>query len=217
VHPSIVDFAARALESEEIRLYQAQVTAKYQGITNYEQPMHTDRNHSWLPASGNPSWWYLETFLYLSDVDAGSAPTHLVPVPDSAGRSPTAPLFMPQQDPELYAKERPAPGVRGSLLAYRPDVFHRGVEMTEPGAARFLLNVSFKHAHQDWVGYHAPQSNSTSHETTVFIEGSTPRELALIGFPEPGHRIWDDEMLAATAERYPGLDLTPWRDAKRRA
>ncbi len=50
VHPSIVDFAVRALGSTDVRLYQAQVSAKYTGITNYEQPMHTDRNHSWLPA-----------------------------------------------------------------------------------------------------------------------------------------------------------------------
>ena len=27
---------------------------KYTGETNYEQPMHTDRNHSWLPAPSGP-------------------------------------------------------------------------------------------------------------------------------------------------------------------
>src|ERR1700722_9773839 len=36
VHPSIVDFARRALDTTDLRLYQAQVSAKYQGITNYE-------------------------------------------------------------------------------------------------------------------------------------------------------------------------------------
>jgi hypothetical protein len=49
VHPSIVDFAERALGSTDIRLYQAGASAKYAGVTNYEQPMHIDRNHSWLP------------------------------------------------------------------------------------------------------------------------------------------------------------------------
>ena len=117
---------------------------------------------------------------------------------------------MPNQDPELYAAERPAPGVRGSLLAYRPDVFHRGVEMTTPGATRFLLNLSFKRANQDWIGFHAPHARANSPHSVTFIEGSTPRELALLGFPEPGHPIWTDEMLALTAARYPGLDLTPW-------
>jgi hypothetical protein len=211
VHPSVIDFAERALQSVDLRLYQAQVAAKYQGITNYEQPMHTDRNHSWLPPATDPEWRHLETFLYLSDVDAGSAPTHLVPIPDARGRDTTAPLYMPAQDPELYAAERPASGVRGSLLAYRPDVFHRGVEMTDPGSARFLLNVSFKRATHDWVGFHSPQARANSMASVTFVEGSTPRELALLGFPEPGHPIWTDEMVALTAARYPGLDLTPWR------
>src|ERR1700681_4521255 len=34
VHPSLVDFASRALGPADIRLYQAQVSAKYTGITN---------------------------------------------------------------------------------------------------------------------------------------------------------------------------------------
>src|SRR5262249_24271945 len=46
---------------------------------------------------------------------------------------------------------RPATGVRGTLLTYRPDEFHRAVDLTAPGGARFLLNVSFKPAGQDWI------------------------------------------------------------------
>jgi hypothetical protein len=213
VHPAVVDFAERALASTDLRLYQAQVTAKYAGEANFEQPMHTDRNHSWVPARSEREWLHVETFLYLSDVDDGAAPTHLVRRGDSTGRSLVAPLFMPDRDPDLFAAEAPAPGVRGSLLAYRPDVFHRAVDMTGDGAARFLLNVSFKHAGQDWVGYHATQSRSTSPGWVRFVERSTPRELELFGFPPPGHAIWDEPLLDATAELYPRLDLTPWRSA----
>src|ERR1019366_3934340 len=50
VHESIVNFAERTLGTDDIRLYQAQASAKFAGVTNYEQPMHTDRNHSWIPA-----------------------------------------------------------------------------------------------------------------------------------------------------------------------
>jgi len=213
VQPAVVDFMTRALQSTDLRLYQAQCTAKYSGTTNFEQPMHTDRNHSWLPPRMEPPWWHVESFLYLSDVDAGTAPTHLVALADSTGRSPTVPLIWPPTDPDIYAAERPAAGPRGSLLVYRPDVFHRAVEMTAPDGARFLLNISYKIAGQDWIGFHVMQSRASSPHWTEFVEGSTARELDLFGFPPPGHPIWDAALLALTAERYPNLDLTPWRAA----
>jgi hypothetical protein len=217
VHPAIVDFMQRALQTSDLRLYQARSNAKYTGLTNYEQPMHTDRNHSFLPPLTQTPWLHVESFLYLSDVHEGTAPTHLVPLPDSVGHSPTEPLIMPDGDPAIYAAERSATGRRGSLLAYRPDVFHRGVDLTDPGGARFLLNVSFKHAGQDWVGYDSIQSRANSAAWDRFAEASTPEELALFGFPRPGHPIWDADMLAETALRYPKLDLTPWLEAAVRA
>ena len=178
------------MRSADIRLYQIHLSAKYAGETNYEQPMHTDRNHSWLPAIGAAPYRNLETFLYLSDVDAGSAPTHLVPRRDAGDRPTTVWGVMPQSDPELYAAEVPAPGVRGSLLAYRNDVFHRGVDVTRPDAARFLMALAFKRTGQDWIGYSSPQSHSTSPDWVRFAEASTPRELELFGFPPPGHEVW---------------------------
>lgn len=217
VHPAIVDFAERALDTTDLRMYQAHTSAKFTGETNYEQPMHTDRNHSWLPSPTSARWWHLETFLYLSDVDEGTAPTHLVSLSDSEGRDVTTPLLLPRAgpygDPEIYAAERSAPGIRGSLLAYRTEVFHRGVNITAPGAARFVLGVAFKVAGHDWIGYDSPQSRSTSLDWVAFAESCTPRELALFGFPPPGHPIWDHALIDATARRYPKLDLDPWREA----
>jgi len=210
VHPAIVDFMERALQTPDIRVYQTGLAAKYTGDADYEQPMHTDRNHSFLPASEGPPWWHVESFLYLSDIDDTSAPTHLVSRSDSVGRS-TNSIYMPDQDPELYASERGATGVRGSLIAYRNDVFHRGVDITKPGGSRFLFNVSYKVAGLDWIGFHAPQSNSTHPGWVQFVEGSTPRELELFGFPPPGHEVWTTALIDATALRYPKLDLEPWR------
>jgi len=213
VHRSIVDFAERALGTTDIRLYQAHASAKYSGLTNYEQPMHTDRNHSWLPALGDAPWWNLEGFLYLSDVTEDENPTRMVSVRDSATLTSPHPVILPGMDPELYGAERPAPGVRGSYLAYRSDVWHRGAPFGAPRTARFVVALAFKGAGQDWIGYDQQQSRSTGPEWTAFVEHSTPRELELFGFPPPGHLIWSEPLLERTALRYPKLDLSPWRDA----
>jgi len=215
VHPNLVDFIERALDSTDLRIYQTGISAKYTGITNYEQPMHTDRNHSWLPPVSEAPWWHVEGFLYLSDVSATGNPTHLVSVRDSVGRPTTVPLIMPDRDPDIYALEKGAAGVRGSFLAYRPDVFHRAVALSEPGGSRFLLNVSFRAAGQDWIGYSNTQSRATSPDWVLFVEGSTPRELELFGFPPPGHRIWSAALIEATQTLYPKLDLSPWTTALR--
>jgi hypothetical protein len=100
------------------------------------------------------------------------------------------------------------------LLAYRNDTFHRAVDMERPDGARFLLNVSFKRADVEWIGYHLPQSHAGDPAWTQFVEESTPRELALFGFPPPGHEVWTAAMLDLTQERYPNLDLAPWRAAR---
>jgi hypothetical protein len=213
VHPSVVDFAERALDTHDIREYQTHATAAYSGLVNYEQPMHIDRNHSWIPAGSEAPWWNLEGFLYLSDVTEADNPTRVVSVPDAAHVSEFTPILMPESDPELYRSEHRATGVRGSFLAYRSDVFHRGAPFGAAERARFMLALAFKRADQDWIGYNQAHSQSTDAEWTTFAEGSTPRDLELFGFPPPGHPIWTEGLLRTTALRYPNLDLTPWRSA----
>lgn len=213
VHRSIVNFAERALGSTEIRLYQAHASAKYSGLTNYEQPMHTDRNHSWLPAIGEAPWWNLEGFLYLSDVTDEENPTRMVSVRDTVGIKSPYPITLPKFDPEIYEQEVSAPGMRGSYLAYRSDVWHRGAAFGAARTARFVVALAFKRAGQDWIGYDQQQSRSTGPEWTTFVENSTPRELELFGFPPPGHQIWSKKLLDDTAVRYPKLDLSPWLQA----
>ncbi len=93
---------------------------------------------------------------------------------------------MPDRDPELYAAERGATGVRGSYLAYRPDVFHRAVDLTEPGGARFLLNASYKLAGQDWVGYHTMQSRATSPHWVSFRRRIDTRGVGTLRVPRSG-------------------------------
>lgn len=76
-----------------------------------------------------------------------------------------------------------------------------------------MASLAFKNAQVEWINYNTQQSVSTSIEWTVFVEGSTPRELALFGWPPPGHPVWNEGLIMQTQDRYPALDLGPWRRA----
>ncbi len=204
VHANISEFARLAMGMNDIRIYQARIWGKYTGVTNYEQPFHQDRNHNVVPDRLEPGWWNLEGFLYLSDVDAGVAPTELAGGPADAAQ--------PYEGPPAGDRVSAA-GVRGSFLAYRPDVWHRGVDLTRPGGARFLMSASYKPAGADWIGYDSVQPVTVGRSWIEFAATCTPDELALFGAPLPGHPYWTHELVEALERRYPGIDVAPWRDA----
>jgi len=201
VHPRLVEFARLALGDDDVRIYQAAVWGKWAGAVNYEQPLHQDGNHSLLPPRMEPGFWHLESFLYLSDVDEDCAPPRLVPRSRSA-----APYD------ELYEHEIPAMGRRGSLLAYRSDVWHRGTDFGRPDASRFVLVVAFRPAQADWFGYDAFPRLGRDAIFSKFVAGKTPEDLALFGIPRPGHAYWNEATVDAMTAMYPGLDTTPWRE-----
>ena len=160
VHPSIVDFAERALDNTDIRLYQAHASAKYAGVTNYEQPMHIDRNHSWLPPGSESPWWNLEGFLYLTDVTEDDNPTRLVSVGETDHVDSPYGLVMPNKDPGVYAGRAAGGGRQGFV----------------PGLSLGLLAsrcaVRFGHGGPDRAG-HRVQERAVSSGS-----GTTPSNLA---------------------------------------
>jgi hypothetical protein len=156
---------------------------------------------------------HLELFVYLSDVTPELAATRIVSR-QLTGEIPTERTYLSVSDyAHLYEAEVPAVGGSGSVLAYRPDVYHRGVRMTAPHAARFILHVSFKPANTDWLGSQAWPGAAEGMAWHRFMQGADVRQLSMLGFPPPGHPYWNEETLRGVARRYPLLDMTPWRSA----
>lgn len=212
VHPRLIAFARSLLGDDDLRIYQSRVWSKYGDHTDYEQTLHRDGNHSLIPIRNEPGWWHLECFVYLNDVDEHNGAPRLVPNAPDAGRIGRGPALDPGAAPELYAREQPAPGPAGSIVAYRSDVWHRGIDLA-PGTERHVAVVAFKPASVEWIGFdaHAPLVNSA--DFVEFAGTCSPEELALFGVPRPGHPYWTAEVLAAMASTYPDLDLDPWRRA----
>jgi ectoine hydroxylase-related dioxygenase (phytanoyl-CoA dioxygenase family) len=215
VHDRIIDLAEQLLGIRDLRLYQAMLSAKYcEGALSDEQLLHVDfGNHTLVVPRHEPGYQQLEMFIYLSDVTPESGATRVV----SRHLTPDIPVertYLSQTEyADLYAAEVPAVGPAGSILAYRPDVYHRGVRMTAPRSARFMLHVSYKPAASDWLGSHGLPGAAEDMSWYRFVQHASERQLTVLGFPAPGHAYWTAETLAGVAARYPMLDLTPWRNA----
>jgi hypothetical protein len=173
----------------------------------------------------------LELFVYLVDVPEELGPPSLLsrtrtpelPAkpnwypredgPDPEGTGPEGGWVAATGSPGLYAAEVRAAGPAGTVVAWAPGTFHRGTALTLPRGAHYTIHLAYRPAAAEW-GQRMPWPR-LSHEPAwyEFVHRATPRQLALFGFPPPGHPYWTAATLAGTAERYPGLDLAPWRQA----
>jgi hypothetical protein len=215
LHEALLDLAEDFLGLGDLRLYQGMLSAKYsEGPLSDEQLLHVDYgNHTLVVPRPDVGYQHLELFVYLSDVTPETAATRMVSR-QLTGGIPTERTYLSVADyAPLYEAEVPASGGAGSVLAYRPDVFHRGVRMTASGAARFMLHVSFKPAHTDWLGSQAWPGAAEGMAWHRFMQRTNVRQLTVLGFPPPGHAYWNEETLRGVAARYPSLDMAPWREA----
>ena len=214
-HPVVRGLAESFLRTSDLRLYMSLVTAKYANQpSGYNQLLHVDfPNHSILVPQVAEQFPQLELFIYLTDVSPANGATRMV------SRRRTADIEVERHTltftdyADLYDDPGVASGPAGSIVAYRPDVYHRSVDLTEPGARRIMMHVSYRPAEAEWGQYQAWAFKGFSMEWFNFVQGSGPAELALLGFPPPGHRYWTDDTIVRVNARYPGLDMTPWKEA----
>jgi Phytanoyl-CoA dioxygenase (PhyH) len=211
----VLDIATSFLGTDDLRLYMSTVTAKYaHQSSGYNQLLHTDfPNHSILVPQVDDRYPQLELFIYLTDVSTADGATRMV------SRRKTADIPVERHTlsyvdyPELYEDPGAAVGPAGSIVAYRPDVYHRSVDVTGSGVCRIMMHVSYRLADAEWSQYQGWAFNGFSPAWHNFVQASGPRELTLLGFPKPGHAYWTDETIVRVNARYPGLDMAPWRAA----
>ncbi|MBS2937330.1 phytanoyl-CoA dioxygenase family protein [Nocardioides sp. J2M5] len=228
VSEAMRELATTLLATPDVRLYSAEAWGKYEGAADYDQDLHRDYlNHTILTPSSAPQFRQLEVFVFLSEVTVELGAPRMVRRSEVTDALPARPNFFPRSDPadadadadafvstgrpDLYELEVPATGPPGTVVAFQPQTVHRGSAITQPRGARFTMHVSYRPAAAEWAQRHAWADRSHDDHWYAFVDQAGPRELALLGFPEPGHAYWTDETLEGVAQRYPGLDLTPWR------
>jgi hypothetical protein len=231
VHPDLVGLAGVLLGTHQLRVYSIEAWAKYTGAAVYDQEHHRDYlSHTLVAPTQDRRYQQVEMFVYLVDVPMELGPPCFVPR-RCTQQLPAMPNWFPRNDdarvddthpdwvsprghPELYEAEVPAQGPAGTVVAYANDTLHRGTAMTAPRGARYTLHVNFRPADADWITRHSWQKESNTSRWEEFVSRATPEQLALFGFPPPGHPYWTPATIHATAARYPSLDLTSWRKAR---
>lgn len=114
---------------------------------------------------------------------------------------------------DLYANEVAVTGPPGTVVAFQPQTVHRGSAISAPRGARFSMHINYRPAAAEWAHRHAWADRSHNPHWYRFVEQAGPRQLELFGFPRPGHAYWTSETLTGVGQRYPGLDMSPWRSA----
>lgn len=225
---ALVELATTLLDQQDVRMYSAETWAKYQGAADYEQKLHRDYlNHTILVPSQAPRYQQVELFVFLSDVTVELGAPRMVARSRDTDALPARPNFFPRTDstdseggfvattgrPHLYAREVPATGRAGTVVAFQLGTLHRGAGITQPRGARFTMHLNYRPAAAEWAQRHGWADRSHDPHWYDFVAQATPRQLALFGFPAPGHPYWTPQTVSGVAERYPGLDMEPWRAA----
>ena len=225
VSDRLVDLAETLLADTDLRISSAEAWAKYTGAADYDQSLHRDYlNQTLMVPTDDPRFGQLELFVYLVDVPGELGPPSMLSRTRTTGL-PAKPNWYPRAggadaedgwvetagSPELYAAEIRAAGPAGTIVAWAPGTFHRGTALTLPRGARYTIHLVYRLARVEWGQRMAWVSRSHEPAWYQFVQRATPRQLALFGFPPPGHPYWTEATLAGTGQRYPGLDMTPWR------
>jgi hypothetical protein len=211
----MLDLAQELIGTTDVRMYLAIVTAKFAcQPSDYNQLLHVDYpNHTLTVPRPEKGYNQMETFVYLNDVSPANGATRFVSLKRTRHIPVEEHSLNLEDHATLYEDPSVASAPAGSIVVYRPDVYHRSVDFTDPRQARFMLHVSYRPAGMEWGGYQAWPFKGFSAEWHNFVQGASVRQLTALGFPRPGDAFWTEDTLARTARRYPGLDLSEWKKA----
>jgi ectoine hydroxylase-related dioxygenase (phytanoyl-CoA dioxygenase family) len=214
VHPELMSFVERALETSRITLTQSLVWAKYPGLDYFDMPLHVDyMNNSLLYRYTRGPREDVTFVLYYVDVDQQLGATYVVSTKHSRDEALVPYVRYKSQSPDIYKHEQPVYVRAGSLLIYSMTTFHRASNIAAWGRPRFSHHIVYRSENAPWVGYRMWANHGFAPEMQRFIERASPRQREMLGFPSSGNTYWNEETLSGIAARYPNMDMLPYLEA----
>jgi hypothetical protein len=216
-HPRIIAIVEQLLGTQEVLLSQSAIWAKYAGTGSFEQTMHLDyEGNTLVVPRDDGEFRQVNMILYYSDVTEDLGPTFVVSQTRTRQTGLWPPFRPKKKYPDLYRHEKAMAAAAGSLLIFSMKTFHRAGEITSERGARFSHHLVYKGANCPFNGYHQYSQFGEKPEMTRFIERAAPRQREVLGFPPPGHPYWNDQTRRGVGERYPMMDITPYRTVQSR-
>ncbi len=186
-----------------------------------EQPWqgyHADHHtNSFLPPGHDTGAFdYVNSGVYLHDVEDDGAPMHVIP--GSHRQAADALLRMGGNIDDIravaeFAAPLPTSGRAGSALFYSSYLIHAAVPFKNKRKQRAFWTLSMARGDcSRWIKLANPWSGPERKFFQPFWEETTPLVRALFGWPPPGHPYYTETTLKALAIQFPNMDLTPYRE-----
>ena len=185
------------------------------------QSYHIDNpTNTFLPAShAVGSFDYVNSSLYLHDVDENSAPMHAIPgshrqAADVILRfNETYSIEDIREVPE-FAEPVPTSAKVGSALFYSSYLVHAAVPFKNKRKQRALWSLSMTRSDTSRFinpNMASPWNGPEQQFFQIFWEKTTPRVRTLFGWAKEGHPYYTETTLKSISMRFPKMDLSPYQ------
>lgn len=167
---------------------------------------------------------YVNSGVYLHDVDLECAPMHVVPgshhqigelIPrliaenNWGGRTNIHDI----RNVSELAEPVPTNAPKGSASFYSSYLVHAAIPFQNKRKQRSFWTMSLGRAStQAFVKFSNLYHYSEREYSNPFFTNTTPRVRSIFGWPEPGHPYYTEETLKSLEAWFPGMDLSPYRD-----
>ncbi len=116
-----------------------------------------------------------------------------------------------QKTAQRYRDEKPVRYQPGTCILYRLNAWHRGTPAAL-GKVRYTHHHVWRHRAAEWVNWQSLAPRMSQMPTRYLSELSVEQRTVL-GFAAPGDPYWTAETLDSVGQRYPEMDMTPYREA----
>ena len=167
------------------------------------------------PTSDIGRYDYVNSGVYLHDVDEDSAPMHVIP-----GSHLQAFDILPRMAGQMndirqisqFAKPVSTTAKAGSVLFYSSYLVHAAVPFRNRRKQRALWTLSMSRADTcRWTKLANPWVAPEQSFIKPFWETTTPRVRTLFGWPAPGSDYYCQETIENLTIMYPNMNLAPYR------